>query len=56
MYGKLNAEPSYTLLGFSPDNSGTRHTQGPPSQDLTSGWKQPQSDNKGGKPKKQIYA
>ena len=41
-----------TLLGFIPGNSGTRHTThetrhtpGPPSQDLTSGWKQPESDN-----------
>ena len=25
---------------------GTQHTTGPPSQDLTSGWKQPESDNK----------
>ena len=41
-----------TLLSFRPDNSGTRDTRhetrqtpGPPSQDLTSGWKQPESDN-----------
>ncbi len=32
-------------LGFSPDNSGTRDMTGPPSQDLTLGWKQPESDN-----------
>ncbi len=37
---------------FSPDKSGTRDTRHetrqttlPPSQDLTSGWKQPESDN-----------